>query len=47
MEDLPRAHYLLGCIQAESGQHEAGVTSLKRAIALDPRNRAAWESLGI
>jgi hypothetical protein len=45
MEDLPRAHYLLGCIQAESGQHEAGVTSLKRAIALDPRNRAAWESL--
>ena len=46
MEDLPRAHYLLGCIQAEAGQHEAGVTSLKRAITLDPRNRAAWESLG-
>jgi predicted Zn-dependent protease len=46
MEDLPRAHYLIGCIQAEAGQHEAGVTSLKRAIALDPRNRAAWESLG-
>jgi tetratricopeptide (TPR) repeat protein len=46
MEDLPRAHYLIGCIQAEAGQHEPGVTSLKRAIALDPRNRAAWESLG-
>jgi Flp pilus assembly protein TadD len=45
MEDLPRAHYLLGCIQAETGQPERAITSLKRAIALEPNDQQAWDAL--
>jgi tetratricopeptide (TPR) repeat protein len=45
MEELPRAHYLLGCIQAETGQAERAITSLKRAITLDPNDTRPWEAL--
>jgi Flp pilus assembly protein TadD len=45
MEDLPRAHYLLGCIHAETGQPDRAITSLKRAITLDPDDRKVWDAL--
>ena len=45
MEDLPRAHYLLGCIQAETGQYDRAITSLKRAIALEPNDQKVWDAL--
>ena len=43
--DLARGHYLLGCIQAETGQVDKAIVSLKRAIELEPRDRNAWDSL--
>ena len=45
MEDLPRAHYALGCAQANLGQMEPAVKSLKRALVLDPADQTAWQSL--
>jgi predicted Zn-dependent protease len=45
MDDQPRAHYLLGCVQAELGQPDRAIASLKRAIDLDGRERSYWESL--
>ena len=45
MEDLPRAHYLLGCILAETGQPDRAIVSLKRSIELDPNDQKVWEAL--
>ena len=45
MDDLPQAHYLLGCIYAETGEPDRGITSLKRAIEIDPNDRKAWDAL--
>jgi tetratricopeptide (TPR) repeat protein len=45
MDDLPRAHYLLGCALVEVGQPDKGLDEIKRAIALDPKDRNSWESL--
>jgi tetratricopeptide (TPR) repeat protein len=45
MDDLPRAHYALGCAQANLGQIQPALRSLKRAIALDPKDESPWNSL--
>ena len=45
MEELPHAHYLLGCIFAETGQADRAISSLKRSIALSPSDRKVWDAL--
>jgi tetratricopeptide (TPR) repeat protein len=45
MDDLPQAHYLLGCIHAETGQADRAITSLKRAIELDRNDQKVWDAL--
>jgi tetratricopeptide (TPR) repeat protein len=45
MEELPRAHYLLAQARLATGQADAAIAPLRRALALDPRERAYWESL--
>jgi tetratricopeptide (TPR) repeat protein len=45
MEGLPRAHFLTAHIQLSARNSPAAITSLKRVIALEPQNRAAWETL--
>ena len=44
MEDLPQAHYLLGCVYAEIGQADRAITSLKR-IELDRNDQKVWDAL--
>jgi predicted Zn-dependent protease len=46
MDDLPRAHYLLGRIQSDGRQAEAALRSLRRAVELDPTYRPSWDLLG-
>jgi hypothetical protein len=45
MEDLPHAHYLLGCIQAEIGEADEAIASLKRSIALERNDQKVWDAL--
>jgi hypothetical protein len=45
MDDLPHAHYLLGCIRAEVGQVDQAITSLKRSIALERNDQKVWDAL--
>jgi hypothetical protein len=45
MEDLPHAHYLLGCIQAELGEADEAIASLKRSIALERNDQKVWDAL--
>ena len=40
------AHYELGQTLAEAGEHEAAVTSLRRAVELKPDLPDAWRTLG-
>lgn len=44
-ERLPRAHYLLGHLRAETGKREAALAAFRRAIELDPKDEGAWHAL--
>jgi tetratricopeptide (TPR) repeat protein len=46
MEELPRAHFLLGTMALAAGKTAAALTSLRRAVDLDPSQTAYWEALG-
>jgi predicted Zn-dependent protease len=45
MEEQPRAHYLLAHIQLDQRRLDAAVAPMKRAVALDPVERAPWIEL--
>jgi predicted Zn-dependent protease len=45
MDDLPRAHYLLGHVRLQTGARDAAAESLRRAIELDPNESAPYLSL--
>jgi tetratricopeptide (TPR) repeat protein len=45
MEEQPRAHYLLAQTRLATGQPDAAIAPLRRALALDPHERAYWEAL--
>jgi predicted Zn-dependent protease len=46
MEDQPRAHYLTANAKLAQGQSAAAIASLRRAIALDPKENVYWSTLG-
>jgi hypothetical protein len=46
MEELPRAHFLLGTMALAAGKTAAALTSLRRAVDLEPTQTAYWEALG-
>jgi tetratricopeptide (TPR) repeat protein len=45
MDDLPRAHYLLGYMRLNLGKREAAIAEFRRVLALDPEDRSALEAL--
>ena len=46
MEELPRAHFLLGTLQLAAGKTTVALTSLQRAVDLDPGQPVYWDALG-
>jgi hypothetical protein len=46
MEELPRAHFLVGRMLVDGGQAEAALRSLRRSAELDPAYPPTWELLG-
>jgi tetratricopeptide (TPR) repeat protein len=46
MEDLPRAHFLRGTLLLATGKTALALTSLRRAVDLDPAQPAFWDALG-
>ena len=46
MEDLPRAHYLLGLMSANGGNLDQAMKALRRAIDIDPSQQLFWTALG-
>jgi predicted Zn-dependent protease len=45
MNDIPRAHYLLGHAKLQTGARDGAAESLRRAIELDPKEAAPYQTL--